>query len=473
MMMVFIVSFYEFRQFLRIVWWIALPVTLIAVIVTVVLHYRRKKKPAIPEMAMPPEGILPSTVELNSDNIPDWLASSNPDNASLLKKYEREVRRYREDYARLEHDFHDLEGKYSELMNKAYQSEKKADDKLVKLLQNQVQEYRDKVEQLQQQKIASIASADADDELTALQGTIQDLQRTLYQHETQQAEAAQEINKLEELLKNMEQSVETSREENKLLSVNFSRQLDELGMQYQAEKDSLKGQLQQAQQAFEKTKNGKDSDYNPRIQELQILLEKVHDEKAALQQQLSEQSFLNDMLEEQKLQVNFLQNQLEQRVKNYHQLEHKAGEAALQADTLQSASKKLEQEILSLKETLEQKQQALAGTQQNLERSYEESRQQQELVSDKVAVIGKLENELQQLQQQQQTLQHEIEDRQQVIVQLQHGLAQEQQKVLVLEDKLSISTHLIERIYKELSHSFSGKEDSGEANIIAPVAALA
>ncbi len=52
--------------------------------------------------------------------LPDWLASSNPDNINLLKKYEAEVRRYKEDYATLKEDYKELEFKYEDLRNKAY-----------------------------------------------------------------------------------------------------------------------------------------------------------------------------------------------------------------------------------------------------------------------------------------------------------------------------------------------------------------
>ncbi len=393
-MLIWIVSLYEFRQFLRIVWWIAIPVTVIAVIITVIMHYRRKKNNTpVPEMAMPESGLLPSPAG-DTGPLPDWLASSNPDNSSLLKKYEREVRRYREDYARLEQDFHELEGKYSDLLNKAYRSEKQGDDKLVKLLQSQVQEYRQKIDQLQQQKMVALAGTDGGEEITVLQSTIENMQNVLHLQETQQAEAVQEISRLESLLKNMERAVDTARDENKQLNVNFTRQVEELGRQHQAEKDSLNGQLKQAHQAFEQVLTGQQVDYNPRIQELQLLLQQVTDEKTALQQQLAEQSFLQDMMQENKLQVSFLQNQLEQRIKSYHQLELKAGEATMQLGELQTTISKLEQETQNLRETLQQKQQQLAETQQALEYSSQEIQQQHVLMNTSVEQVTTLKKEL-------------------------------------------------------------------------------
>lgn len=457
-MLIWIVSLYEFRQFLRIVWWIAIPVTVIAVIITVIMHYRRKKNTPVPEMTMPESGLLPSPAG-DTGPLPDWLASSNPDNSSLLKKYEREVRRYKEDYARLEQDFHELEGKYSDLLNKAYRSEKQGDDKLVKLLQSQVQEYRQKIDQLQQQKLVALAGADGGEEITVLQSAIENMQHALHLQETQQAEAVQEIGRLESLLKNMERAVDAARDENQQLSVNFTRQVEEMGRQYQAEKDSLNGQLKQAQQAFEQVQAGQQVDYNPGIQELQLLLQQVTDEKTALHQQLAEQPFLQDMMQESKLQVSFLQNQLEQRIKSYHQLELKAGEATMQVSELHTTISKLEQEAQNLQETLQQQQQQLAETQQALERSSQEIQQQHVLMNTGAEQVAALENELQNMQQQQQALQAETDNREAAIQQLQEVLTQEQQRSRQLEDKLAINTRLLERIYQELAVSFEAASD--------------
>ena len=39
-----LVSLYEFKLFLQIVLWIAIPGTILAIVITTILHYRRKKK---------------------------------------------------------------------------------------------------------------------------------------------------------------------------------------------------------------------------------------------------------------------------------------------------------------------------------------------------------------------------------------------------------------------------------------------
>ncbi|WEK35344.1 MAG: hypothetical protein P0Y53_22865 [Candidatus Pseudobacter hemicellulosilyticus] len=51
---ILLVSLYEFKQFLQIVGWIALPVTVIAILLTIYFHYRSKKGVAM-ELAFPDE----------------------------------------------------------------------------------------------------------------------------------------------------------------------------------------------------------------------------------------------------------------------------------------------------------------------------------------------------------------------------------------------------------------------------------
>jgi chromosome segregation ATPase len=142
-----LVSLYEFKQFLQIVLWIAVPGTIIAIAITTVLHYRRKKA-LLNEPELEP---VDSRLYMAGDmgQIPDWLASTNPDNTSLLKKYEREVRRYKENYAALEQDFRSLEDKYADLLNKAYHNDQSGNEAIDKLHQ-EIKGYKLKIAQLQQ-----------------------------------------------------------------------------------------------------------------------------------------------------------------------------------------------------------------------------------------------------------------------------------------------------------------------------------
>ncbi len=164
MPLLLLVSLYEFRQFLQIVLWIAVPATLIAIGLTIFFHYRRKKKQGGLELAFHDEHgwsekflatpastpVLQATAGDHPEALPDWLASSIPDNTSLLKKYEQELRRYRENYGILEQDFRELEGRYTDLRNKAYHTDKESDTTLVEQLQQDIRTYKEKITHLQQ-----------------------------------------------------------------------------------------------------------------------------------------------------------------------------------------------------------------------------------------------------------------------------------------------------------------------------------
>src|SRR5688572_10993579 len=149
MLTLLLVSLYEFKLFLQIVLWIAIPGTILAIVITTILHYRRKKRLALepePEFAGP-ASLLMSSGEIGQ--LPDWLASGNPENTNLLKKYEREIRRYREDYNNLEQDFRALEEKYGDLLNKAYHNDQSGNEAMDRLHQ-EIKGYKLKIAQLQQ-----------------------------------------------------------------------------------------------------------------------------------------------------------------------------------------------------------------------------------------------------------------------------------------------------------------------------------
>jgi hypothetical protein len=330
-----LVSLYEFKQFLQIVLWIALPATLLAVLATTILHYRRKKKRGNIEPAYIETGFR-TVMSGNTDQLPDWLASSDPDNTSLLKKYEQEIRRYKENYSTLEQDYKEIEGKYSDLLNKAYQYEKQ-DDGLVNNLEEEIKGYK----------------AQLQDALKKPQEEADKMQRY------------------------------------------FSEQLEILGRQHEQEKNELIARLEL-------------------VKQLQIPAELPAENNTDLgiREKLAEQQYLQDMLQEKKLQTDFLENQLEQRIRSYHHLEHHAAETASQLQ------------------------------------------HQQEAIRGKISHIESLEFNLQELQQQQAALQSVIDDKQDAIMLMQGTIAHEQQKTRELENKLEMSSQLLVKIYTELAKSF-------------------
>lgn len=434
MPLLLLVSLYEFRQFLQIVLWIAVPATLVAVFLTIFFHYRRKKRRQGLELAFEEEEswsgkllqnpVMPSiqpVVDGQADQLPDWLASANPANISLLKKYEQEVRRYRENYALLEQDFRELEGKYTDLRNKAYSADKEADMTLVAQLQQEIKEYKDKISQLQQ---AANAHPENDEML---------------QYKAENKELGEQLQQVEVLLQQFQ-------EENNRLQILVTAGNDA----------AVAG----------------DAGADERIQALQQLLAQTEAERKTLKEKLAEKEYLPDVLEEKKLHINFLQHQLEQRIRNYHTLEQQTGESASQLQQLQNTVAGFDQQIRQLNEELQLRQQQSAEWQIALKNSREEGEQQQEIIRAKTGYIGVLEKNIQDLQEQQEALQTAIVDQQDSMRALQENLSAEQQKAASLENKLELNSQLLVKIYTELARSLNhhgliittGQADLSEGN---------
>lgn len=471
MSLLLLVSLYEFRQFLQIVLWIAVPATLLAVALTIFFHYRRKKKQEGLELAFHDENdwsgsivgnpassaLLQTAANEHPEALPDWLASANPDNTSLLKKYEHEVRRYRENYAILEQDFRELEEKYTDLRNKAYRTDKEGDTTLVAQLQKDIKTYKEKIGRLQQ---AAVAHNDTT--------TLHQLQEDLRSQQEEKERYAAEIAQLEQLLKNMEHSVSTAREEAAKMQQYHTQQVEDQGLQYKTEKEHLSEQLQQVQQLLQQLQEENnrlqllvaagntaavavEQGTDERVQALQQLLAQTESERKALKEQLAEQEYLPDVLEEKRAHIDFLQRQLEQRIKNYHVLEQQAGDSAAQLQQLQITMNGFDQQIQRLTGELQVQQQQATEWQSALEHSREEGKQQQETILAKTGHIEQLEQNVQELKEQQGTLQTEITEQQQSMQSLQLHLASEQQKAATLETKLELSSQLLLRIYAELA----------------------
>ena len=486
-----LVSMYELKQFLQIVLWIAIPGTVIAFLVTTFFHYKRKKK--IAEGAEPAymEGggfhtvvaTEPDSNNQNQNQVPDWLASgTNPDNQPLIKKYEQEVRRYRENYATLEQDFRELEGKYSDLLNKAYSTEKQNDD-ATSHLQLEINGYKLKVTQLQQaldtaQSNAKLAQgehqvpealAQSQQQIQLLQETIQQLQEKLRTQQDNKDRSAAEITRLENLLKNMEYSAKSAQTESAELQRYFAKQVDELGVQYKSEKGDLALQLTQLQKTVQQLKDEntslqqkvqaggdpKHGNYEQQIKELHSLLTKAEDEKVTLKNKITDQQYLQDVLQEKKLQIEFLQNQLEQRIKTFREIEKEAADKTVQVQQTQTQKDSFEREMHAMREELQQQREEVAAWQQAVERSREEIRQHQDNLRSKTGHIENLERNLHEVQQQQAVLQLVLDDKQNMITGLQETLYREQQKTKDLEGKLVTNNQLLSKIYGDLSKSLS------------------
>jgi len=405
-------SLHEFKLFLQITSWIAIPATVLAIIITTIWHYRRKKK--LKAAGALYEERFRLAVAGDTEQMPDWLASADPDNSNLLKKYEREIRRYKENYATLEQEFRTLEEKYADLLNKAYHQETVPDHGVAQL-QEELSHYKEKVAQLQQALFDSGQESNGSGDGAQLHATIRHLQEALQQ---QQEQHAREIQQLEDLLHNME----------KELAAAHSTQRDAADREQKmaalvAENDFLREQLQAGANGEEVAKS-----YTHQLEAWQQSLAQLREENNLLSEKLSEYQYMQDLLEEKQLQINFLQQQLDQRIRNYHQLEKQAHDTTVELIQVKQSAREYQQRVDELLDVLQEKQTTIGGMETELVAS-------RELLQEKTQQVEKLSDELAVMQQEQEQLRTVVAEKEQMKVQLE-TMQQEQEALrTALEEK--------------------------------------
>jgi chromosome segregation ATPase len=323
MLTLLLVSLYEFKLFLQIVLWIAIPCTIIAVVVTTILHYRRKKallNEPEPELA---DGRL--YLAGDTDELPDWLASGNPDNTSLLKKYEREVRRYKGNYATLEQDYRALEEKYTDLLNKAYHNDQ-PDHAASEQLQQEIKQYKLKIAQLQQaldyheqKNNSENGENNVDNDLMELHD-LRIKYAQLEEENTELKEKLEETQFLQDLLEEkkkqtdfLQQQLEMRIRSYHQLEKQTSSAVAELAQwrtaasEFDSKEQALLADLEQKQEAI--------CQQAEHIQQLESTLEELHRQQASLQSIIDEkqaaiQQLQNDLHQEQE-KVKDLEGKLE------------------------------------------------------------------------------------------------------------------------------------------------------------------
>ena len=104
---------FEFFKLIQILCWILLPIAFMAMLLTVFLHYRRRRKASKPKTTSEEEFIKAS---------PELLGYTNGDGdyiffdqSSVIAEYKKKLSYNNARYTALRHDFEKLETKYAEL----------------------------------------------------------------------------------------------------------------------------------------------------------------------------------------------------------------------------------------------------------------------------------------------------------------------------------------------------------------------
>jgi|GEM_PF-5192996 len=389
-MRLLIVSLYELKQFLQIILWIAVPVTLAAILIVTFLHYRRRRKEA--ESGQVVAGPYAGS-DSPADSPEDTEAYQNM--LELHKKYVSEIEIGRQEHEQLKDEFRKLEKKYLEQIAKA--GSQARPQYASSFFQDAFQQKESEIQQLQNNLILK--------------------EEALRYEKEQRKIISAEMNKQGNLLKDMEMLATQARQDTEDLRQSANEHL--LGSQ-----ESLKRKEVEWQE--ESTKS-------------QLQIRQLKDEIAALRDRLVDQESARDVIEEKNSQIGFLQQQLEQRIKHYHQLEFQNREENNRLSELQAMADSMEQQMGLLEEKL----QGARGEQAMLH----------ETLDSKSVHIAQLESNLEELQEHNRHSQEQLGNHHHTIYDLNQRLLLEGQKAKELEQKLEFSSHLLMKIYTELARS--------------------
>jgi chromosome segregation ATPase len=409
-MSLLVISLYELKQFLQILLWIALPATLVTVIVTILVHYRRKKQI---EVRIPDQTDLDQPSETNGliENGEAYQHMLN-----LQKKYISEIEISHQEHSHLKEDFRKLEKKYIELIAK---------NGTQSLSNYSSPVFQDTFQQ-------------KENEILQLKASLLQLEETLRAEREQRKAHSAEVNKLGNLLKDMEMVATKARQVTEDQDQTFSQQLEET----------------RERQAIER------KEWLAEMDRLNLEMSKQKEDNTRLRDRLIEQDSAQDVIAEKNVQIGFLQNQLDNRIKHFHHLEYQSREDESRLRDLQSFVSNLEKETGAMKEELQSKNQEASQLQEKaalLEEKMNMALKDQTALSEtlqsKSSYIEFVENSLKELEERNSLALGRVNDTQVTIDQLHEKLALETRKSCELEHKLEFSSQLLMKIYKELAKS--------------------
>jgi chromosome segregation ATPase len=396
------------NSFIQILLWIVLPVLTIAVIVTVVLHYWRKRNAAkeLPE-------------ELLQTGLPTF--TNQPASEPPVAKTNLKAENNREIIAHLKSEYSFLEKKYEELKTTRHNTGEGADNHAANEMLRNAEE---KIAALNNE-IASLKNAEA---------------TYLNNKSSHTAELENRVKESEMRLVQLQQEMY-----NKLNSKH------EEFLQLQIEKEKLYNEtleLKQQKEAFNKQGGAvqvhTDEEYEKLVKENESLVNKVAD-----------YSYFDDLVNEKKQQIAFLENQIEQRVRQVHDTEqhyyaelkkvemYGAQIAELRTKHDEVTNKLAEQNKLYNTQLLE------------LEAVRNESQKQLHTISEKQHFIKELENNFKLEKESSEQLKQTIEGYKKDVAGLTQQTEDQIRKIEELEGKLKISSQLLARIYTDLGKSFA------------------
>jgi chromosome segregation ATPase len=357
-----------------------------------------------------------------------------------LQRYSTETARLTEELDALKNsasatDIHAETDQLQNLLKEQLEETEKRYEKEISTLHSQIENANEEIRQLKE--AANIAAQHIVNAGKAEELAITELRNKLSQ-------ASEEISRLKEAAKVAAAQPTTIIKVDETIAVELRNKL----VKAQEEINHLKEASRVAAEHGTASKAGETI-----VAELQNKLVKAEEEKALLKNQITEDKFLHDLLQEKNAHINFLQVQLEQRLKNFRQLEHQHDNDVVAIKEMDAMVKKLETEIISLDQIVKQRELEVNETKNYLDEEKKLSKKYQQDMIAREATIEQMKIETGNLSLINTRFETTISGNNRTI----NGLSQElyvyKEKVAELEKKLEVSSQLLVKIYKDLART--------------------
>lgn len=199
-------------------------------------------------------------------------------------------------------------------------------------------------------------------------------------------------------------------------------------------------------------------------EEKQVIVNRWAGENKQLKEQVAEQLYLKDVVEEKKAQVDFLQTQLEQRIKKHHETERVKEQVSSELETLQQMQQQFGSERERLQAEITSKQEGIEALQHTISVKENELTEKTQVIRQKEEHIIYAESQLTEVKQQNELLNAAVADSRELADSLNRQLQDEQAKLVAAEQKLQANKQLMQRLYKEFSMCV--EEDSRDSPVV-------
>jgi hypothetical protein len=426
------------KSIIQILLWIAIPVIVVSSLITIILHYRRKKNADEPDNASDTESVKSNSAKIKQEEV------IKKENKNMSKEYVAEIEKNKEVIAHLKSEFAFLEKKYEKLKNTPQQTSDNtsAINANNDELNRKLKETELKVETLNQlfsqyeikdgeqaKMIAALKRENAvlkDQSLASTGDSSEsnDLKNLLVAAEKKYSSLKSELDHQLSLKSNDISQLKLENEKLRLQAIDLSQQVQTAS--------------NQNSQAINK------EDYEDLLEQNSTLIKKV-----------SEYAYFEDLMNEKKQQIHFLEKQVEQRVKQAHETEQmydqQLKKAAFHTSEVDSLKKEYEEVSTKLAEQCKMNNNHII----ELEKITGELQLQKSSLLEKQYLIDGLETNLRSEKEASEIIKKLSLTDKNIIMELTKQTDEQQRKIEELEGKLKVSSQLLARIYSDLGKSFA------------------